>query len=109
MLVVVEQAFDDAERGDVVVLGLFDEGEDEFVAGATIRVSGLAADGFEALEQVLVARVEIRLCRLQSVEVRSRKYVGVLGQVFFSARSKESRNTPEPWTYRFQKNCPLRW
>ena len=54
MLVVVEQALGDVERGDVVVLGLFGEGEDELVAGAALRVCGLAADGFEALEQVVV-------------------------------------------------------
>ena len=53
MLVVVEQALGDVERGDVVVLGLFGEGEDEFVAGAALGVGGLAADGFEALEQVV--------------------------------------------------------
>jgi len=53
VLVVVEQALGDVERGDVVVLGLFGEGEDEFVAGAALRVGGLAADGFEALEQVV--------------------------------------------------------
>jgi len=50
VLVVVEQALGDVERGDVVVLRLFGEGEDEFVAGAALRVGGLAADGFEALE-----------------------------------------------------------
>ena len=53
MLVVVEQALGNVERGDVVVLGLFGEGEDEFVAGAALGVGGLAADGFEALEQVV--------------------------------------------------------
>jgi CubicO group peptidase (beta-lactamase class C family) len=53
VLVVVEQALGDVERGDVVVLGLFGEGEDEFVAGAALRVGGLAADGFEAFEQVV--------------------------------------------------------
>jgi len=53
LLVVVEQAIGDIERGDVVVLGLFGEGEDEFVAGAALGVGGLAADGFEALEQVV--------------------------------------------------------
>ncbi len=53
MLVVVEQALGDVERGDVVVLGLFGKGEDEFVAGAALGVGGLAADGFEALEQVV--------------------------------------------------------
>ena len=53
MLVVVEQALGDVERGDVVVLGLFGEGEDEFVAGAALGVGGLAADGFEAFEQVV--------------------------------------------------------
>ena len=53
VLVVVEQALGDVERGDVVVLGLFGEGEDEFVAGAALGVGGLAADGFEALEQVV--------------------------------------------------------
>ena len=42
MLVVVEQALGDVERGDVVVLGLFGEGEGEFVAGATPAVDGLA-------------------------------------------------------------------
>ena len=47
MLVVVEQALGDVERGDVVVLRLFLEGEDEFVAGAALGVCGLAADGFE--------------------------------------------------------------
>ena len=36
VLVVVEQALGDVERGDVVVLGLFGEGEDEFVAGAAL-------------------------------------------------------------------------
>ena len=50
VLAVVEQALSDVERGDFVVLGLFGEGEDEFVAGATVRVGSLAADGFEALE-----------------------------------------------------------
>ena len=54
MLVVVEQALGDVERGDVVVLGLFGKGEDEFVAGAALGVGGLAADGFEAFEQVVV-------------------------------------------------------
>ena len=49
MLVVIEQALGDVQRGDVVALLL----EDEFVAGATLRVGGLAGDGFEALEQVL--------------------------------------------------------
>ena len=44
MLVVVEQALGDVERGDVVVLGLFGEGEDEFVAGAALGVGGLAAE-----------------------------------------------------------------
>ncbi len=53
MLVVVEQALGDVERGDFVVLRLFGEGKDEFVAGAALRVGGLAADGFEALEQVV--------------------------------------------------------
>ena len=53
MLVVVEQTLGDVERGDVVVLRLFGEGEDEFVAGAALGVGGLAADGFEALEQVV--------------------------------------------------------
>jgi len=53
VLVVVDQALGDVERGDVVVLGLFGEGEDEFVAGAALGVGGLAADGFEALEQVV--------------------------------------------------------
>ena len=47
MLVVVEQALGDVERGDVVVLGLFGEGEDEFVAGAALRVGGLAAETSE--------------------------------------------------------------
>ena len=50
--VLVEQALCDFERGDVVVLGLFGEGEDEFVAGAALGVGGLAANGFEAHEQV---------------------------------------------------------
>jgi len=53
VLVVVEQALGDVERGDVVSLGLFGEGEDEFVARAALRVGGQAADGFEALEQVV--------------------------------------------------------
>ena len=53
VLVVVEQALGDVERGDVVVLGLFGEGEDEFVAGAALGLGGLAADGFKALEQVV--------------------------------------------------------
>ncbi|MCC4310269.1 hypothetical protein LL252_16990 [Alcanivorax marinus] len=52
-MVVVEQALGDVERGDVVVLGLFGEGEDEFVTGAALGVGGLAADGLEALEQVV--------------------------------------------------------
>ena len=47
MLVVVEQALGDVERGDVVVLGLFGEGEDVFVAGAALRVGGLAAETSE--------------------------------------------------------------
>jgi hypothetical protein len=53
MLAVVEQALGDVERGNMVVLGLFGEGEDEFVARAALGVGGLAADGFEALEQVV--------------------------------------------------------
>jgi len=53
VLVVVEQALGDVERGDVVALRLFGEDEDEFVADAALRVGGLAADGFEALEQVV--------------------------------------------------------
>ena len=36
MLVVVEQALGDVEHDDVVVLGLFGEGEDEFVTGAAL-------------------------------------------------------------------------
>ena len=47
VLVVVEQALGDVERGDVVVLGLFGEGEDVFVAGAALRVGGLAAETSE--------------------------------------------------------------
>ena len=43
VLVVVEQALGDVERGDVVVLDLFGEGEDEFVAGAALGAGGLAA------------------------------------------------------------------
>ena len=42
VLVVVEQALGDVERGDVVILRLFGEGEDEFVAGAALWVGGLA-------------------------------------------------------------------
>jgi GTPase len=38
VLVVVEQALGDVERGDVVVLGPFGEGEYEFVAGAALGV-----------------------------------------------------------------------
>ena len=38
MLVVVEQALGDVERGDVVVLGKFSESEDEFVAGTAFWV-----------------------------------------------------------------------
>ena len=53
VLVVVEQALGDVERDDVVVLGLFDEGEDEFVAGAALGVGGLVAGGFETLEQIV--------------------------------------------------------
>lgn len=53
MLVVVDQALGDVQRGDVVALLLFGEEEDEFVAGAGLRVGGLAGDGFEALEQVV--------------------------------------------------------
>ena len=49
MLVVVEQALGDIERGDVVVLRLFGEGEDEFVAGAVLGVGGLAAEAPEWL------------------------------------------------------------
>jgi len=53
VLVVIEQALGDVEGGDVVVLGLFGEGEDELVAGAALGVGGLAADGFKALEQAV--------------------------------------------------------
>ena len=53
VLVVVEQALGDVERGDVVILGLFGEGEDEFVAGTALGVGRLTADGFEVLEQVV--------------------------------------------------------
>ena len=53
VLAVVEQALSDVERGDFVVLGLFGEGEDELVPGAALGVGGLAADSFEALEQVV--------------------------------------------------------
>ena len=53
VLVVVQQALGDVHGADVVFLGLFGEGEDEFVAGAAVRVGGLAADGFEAFEQVV--------------------------------------------------------
>ena len=53
VLVVVEQTLGDVERGDFVVLRLFGEGEDEFVAGAALGVGGLAAGGFEAFEQVV--------------------------------------------------------
>ncbi|MCH2559477.1 MAG: hypothetical protein MK005_19560 [Alcanivorax sp.] len=42
MLVVVEEAFGDVERGDVVVLRLFGESEDEFAAGAAVRMGSLA-------------------------------------------------------------------
>ena len=59
MLVVVEQALGDVERGDVVVLGLFGEGEDEFVARAALGVGGLlVANGFVALEQIVGGEVE---------------------------------------------------
>lgn len=37
-----DPALGDVEHGDVVVLRLFGEGEDEFVAGAALRVGGLA-------------------------------------------------------------------
>ena len=43
VLAVVEQALGDVERGDVVVLGLFGQGENEFVAGAALGLGGLAA------------------------------------------------------------------
>ncbi len=49
MLVVVEQAFGDIEGRDVLVLGQFGEGEDEFVAGAALGVGGLAAEASEWL------------------------------------------------------------
>nr|WP_238401131.1 hypothetical protein [Alloalcanivorax marinus] len=42
MLIVVEQALGDVEGGDVLVLGQFGEGEDEFVAGAAVRMGSLA-------------------------------------------------------------------
>ena len=38
----------------MVILGLFGEGEDEFVAGAKLRVGSLEADVFGALQQVIV-------------------------------------------------------
>ena len=49
MLVCSRQALGDVERGDVAVLGLFGESEDEFVAGAELQVSGLAAEAPEWL------------------------------------------------------------
>tara|TARA_R110001606_G_scaffold345151_3_gene493979 strand:+ start:4769 stop:4930 length:162 start_codon:yes stop_codon:yes gene_type:complete len=46
----------------VVVLGLFGEGEDEFVAGAALGVGGLADDGLEALEQVVGGEGGVLAC-----------------------------------------------
>ena len=47
VLVVVEQALGDVQRGDVVVLGLFGEGEDEFAAGAAPGAGTLVAETSE--------------------------------------------------------------
>ena len=48
VLVVVEEAFGDVERGDVVVHRLFGEGEDEFVASAAIQTVVLTANASKA-------------------------------------------------------------
>jgi len=90
VLVVVEQALGDVQRGDVVVLGLFGESKDEFVAGAALGVGGLAADGFEALEQVVGGEAGVFAdadhafaAEHHGVEVGTQKVTDVIRHFFF--------------------------
>lgn len=54
MLAVVEQALDDVERGDVVIFGLFGEGEKKSVIGEALEICGSVTGCGETLAGIIV-------------------------------------------------------
>ena len=101
VLVVVEQVLGDVERGDFVVLGLFGEGEDEFVAGAAIGVDSLAADGFEVLEQVVGGKGGVFADALDLALLRR--------TIFRRRRSVNGLQVLTENSYRSAEGALLRW
>ena len=89
MPVVAEQALGNVQHSDVVVLGLFGEGEDKFVAGAALGLGGLAVDGFEALEQVVCGEVAYSPTRIMD-------------------RNRDGQKEPKPLIYKAKPRMDIR-